>query len=77
MPRYFFNVEGVLNPEDVDGIDLTGPEQARSAAVTLAGEMLKDADGRFWGEPEWRLHVADEEGATVCLLTITGRTGET
>ncbi len=36
MPRYFFNIEGGPYSEPDDGIDLTGPEQARSAAVTLA-----------------------------------------
>ncbi|WP_210526687.1 DUF6894 family protein [Rubellimicrobium arenae] len=74
MPRYFFNVDGAPNPVDEDGIDLKGPEQARDAAVTLAGEMLQDADGRFWGGPAWRLNVIDETGATVCRLTITGET---
>ena len=77
MPRYFFNVDGAPHPADEDGIDLRGPDEARSAAVTLAGEMLKVANGRFWGAPEWRLHITDEQGATVCLLTITGRINAT
>ena len=76
MPRYFFNVEGGPYPDPDDGIDLKGAEQARDAAVVMAGEMLKDADGRFWGGPDWRLHVTDEDGATVCMLTIKGTTGE-
>ena len=76
MPRYFFNIEGGPYPDPDDGIDLAGPEQARAAAVTLAGEMLQDVDGQFWGAPEWRLHVTDEEGATVCMLSIRGTTGE-
>ncbi len=76
MPRYFFNLEGLPNPDDEEGTDLTGPEQARAAAVTLAGEMLQDVDGAFWDGPEWRLHVTDDEGATVCTLSIMGTTGE-
>ena len=74
MPRYFFNIEGGPYPDPDDGIDLKGSEQARSAAVVMAGEMLKDIDGQFWGQPEWRLHVTDEQGATVCVLTIKGAT---
>ncbi len=76
MPRYFFNIGGGPYPEPDDGIDLTGPEQARSAAVTLAGELLTGVDGRFWSAPEWRLHVTDKTGATVCSLSIKGTTGE-
>ncbi len=73
MPRYFFNVEGSRFPEqDEDGIVLAGPAEARSALVTLAGELLKEADGGFWTGAEWRLRVTDEQGATVCALTITG-----
>lgn len=76
MPLYFFNIEGLPSPNDEDGTVMNGPEQARAAAVTLAGEMLKDIDGQFWGAPEWRLHVTDEQGATVCTLSIRGTTGE-
>ena len=38
MPRYFFNLEGLPNPDDEEGTDLTGPEQARAAAVTRRDE---------------------------------------
>ena len=76
MPRYFFNLEGLPDPTDGVGTVLPGPEQARSAAVIHAGEMLRDIDGQFWGAPEWRMRVTDEQGATVCILSIKGATGE-
>ena len=76
MPRYFFNLDSLPDPVDEVGTVLTGPEQARSAAVTHAGEMLKDIHGHFWGAPERRMHVTDEQGATVCILTIKGTMGE-
>ena len=72
MPRYFFNIEGGPYPEPDDGMELKGPDHARSAAVIMTGELLKEADGRFWSHPEWRLHVTDKEGATVCMLSIKG-----
>lgn len=73
MPRYVFTVEGSGDPEqDEDGIVLAGPAEARSALVTLAGELLKEADGGFWTGAAWRLRVTDEQGATVCSLTIRG-----
>lgn len=73
MPRYFFDIDGSdYPPKDQDGTVLAGPEQARSALVTFAGELLHEADGRFWSTPEWRFTVTDEQGAEVCTLTITG-----
>jgi hypothetical protein len=75
MPRYFFNIEGLPGPNDDEGTFLPGLEQARAAAVIHAGEMLKDFDGQFWGGLEWRMHVTDEQGATVCTLSIRGTMG--
>ena len=50
-----------------------GPDHARSQAVIATGEMVRDTDGRFWDGPEWRMHVTDEDGATVCEIRISGR----
>jgi hypothetical protein len=38
--------------------------------------MLKDAYGTFWDTPEWRLYVTDEQGTTVCTLSIKGTMSE-
>ena len=75
MPRYFFNSDDGRYPADKDGIVLAGPDDALSQAIVLAGEMLKDIDGQFWGKAEWRLNVTDEDGATVCVLTVRGDLG--
>ena len=80
MPRYFFNVHDgqpplAQDPPDRDGTLLPDLEAARSQAVTLAGEMLKDLDGRFWSGTDWRLRVTDEQGATVCTLRFSGTKG--
>jgi hypothetical protein len=76
MPRYFFNLEGSPFLNNPEGTVIDGPAQARSEAVIVAGEMLKDGDGSFWDAPAWRLHVTDEQGEAVCLLSIRGTTGE-
>ena len=47
---------------------LAGLEEARTEAVVLSGAMLKDHGREFWNNGEWRLHVTDEAGATVCAL---------
>ena len=72
MPRYFFNVHDGRDAPDEDGIVLPDLETARSQAVIAAGEMFRDLDGKFWGSPEWRMEVTDEQGARVCSLIIRG-----
>jgi hypothetical protein len=75
MPRYFFNIHDSQNLPDNDGTVFPGPEAAREQAVILAGEVLKDLDGKFWNAREWRMVVTDEQGATVCTLTFSGTVG--
>ena len=74
MPVYVFTVDEGHHPAESVRQHFEGPEQARSEAVLLAGSMLRDADGQFWDAPEWRLRVNDEQGATVCALTVAGPT---
>jgi hypothetical protein len=80
MPHYFFNVHDgqhplEQDPPDTDGTDLPGPVEARSAAVLLASEMLRDLDGKFWSGADWTMVVTDEQGATVCSLRFSGSMG--
>jgi hypothetical protein len=47
MPRFHFHVDdGSLIP-DTNGSELDGIAEARAEAITLAGGLLKDLDGRF------------------------------
>lgn len=73
MPRYFFHLLGGNPQPDDEGTVFAGPQEARAAAVIAAGEELKDIDGKFWNAPEWRMHVTDEDGATICVLSIQGK----
>jgi hypothetical protein len=68
MPRYFFNLCDGRDFPDEEGSELDNADSARSEAVVLAGELLRDLGGRFWQGEEWRLHVTDEGGETVCAL---------
>jgi hypothetical protein len=72
IPRYFFNMMGGPYPDPDERIDLKGPEQACSQAVTTIGEMLRNIDGHFWAAPEWHMHVTDDQGANVCTFSMTG-----
>ena len=73
MPRYFFHFAGSPMPDDSLGTVLPGTDDARTQAVIATGEMLRDLNGAFWNDPEWRMHVTDEDGATVCEIRISGQ----
>jgi hypothetical protein len=70
MPRYFFHVHDGKDMPDNVGTNFPNDEAAENEAVVLAGEMLKELDGDFWNESNWRLEVLDESGAQVCQLEV-------
>ena len=73
MPRYFFHVRDRKEIPDHEGVELSGPEEARSQAVIACGEALKDLDGTFWESEEWTMTVKDSQGNVVCELKFYGR----
>ena len=76
MPRYFFNVQDTRTIPDEIGTVLPGPDEARAMAITAMAEAVRDLGSEFWKAAEWRMHVTDEQGATVCELSIKGVSGE-
>ena len=73
MPRYYFHVHDGRDVPDDEGIALAGPEDARAQAVVAAGEALKDLGAMYWQHADWRMHVTDEQGATVCCLRLSNQ----
>ena len=47
-------------------------DQVRGAAVTAAGEAIKELGVEFFHHEGWRFWVTDEAGKTVCTLRLTG-----
>ena len=47
-------------------------DQVRGAAVTAAGEAIKELGAEFFQHEGWRFWVTDEAGKTVCSLRLTG-----
>ena len=74
MPNYVFTVRDSKPAPDTVEIQLDGPQTARSMAMTEAGEMLRDHADRCWPATDWWVHVTDEQGATVCRITVSGTT---
>lgn len=75
MPQYYFHVHDGREIPDEDGITLAGDEAARVQAIAAAADALRDLGERFWYHPEWRLHVIDQQGATVCDLRLIDQPG--
>ncbi|MEA2934353.1 MAG: hypothetical protein QOD74_999 [Variibacter sp.] len=75
MPRYFFHVsDGAEFPDDVGDV-LASPREAKARAIQASGELLRDRGMTFWTGTEWRMHVVDELGQTVCRLAFTAQDG--
>ena len=74
MLRYLFAVQDSGPVPDTTESHLAGPEEARSVAVTVASEMLASHRDRFWPRPDWWVQVTDEQGTTVCRITVSGTT---
>ena len=72
MPRYAFTVQNSKAEPDSTELDLTGPQEARSMAMAEAGEMLRDHQTKAWPAPDWRVEVTDQQGTTLCRITVSG-----
>lgn len=70
MPRYFFHIRDGEEVLDEQGTVLANHVEARAHAITVAGELIRDAGRKFWGGTEWQLQVLDEAGAAICTLTF-------
>lgn len=75
MPRYFFNVQDGRDIPDDTGTLCADPQAACAEAVIASGALLRDLGARFWQDADWRMHVTDEQGGTVCDLRIKGTVG--
>ncbi|WP_414476242.1 DUF6894 family protein [Microvirga sp. M2] len=68
MPRYFLHIGDQEEAVDPHGIVFASPDEARSYAVLVAGELIRDLGRKLWSGGKWRLHVTDEAGEAVCTI---------
>jgi hypothetical protein len=61
MPRYYFEVDGLLPDCGASGEDLQDDEHAWHEATQFAGQLFKDIDGKLRPGQEWRLVVSDAD----------------
>ncbi|MFD1951273.1 DUF6894 family protein [Sphingomonas arantia] len=72
MPQYFFHTQTASRETDEDGLDLTGPVQARQQAIQTCGQMMRDAPESFWGSRPWNVTVTDAAGVVLWEITMDG-----
>ncbi|MBB5055111.1 hypothetical protein HNQ36_005122 [Afipia massiliensis] len=61
MPRYYFNIfHGSDAHWDHEGEELPDRDAAWEEATKVAGETIKDLDGKLALGRPWRLEVTDE-----------------
>ena len=60
MPVYHFNVFHDAASHDHDGVELPDKDAAWKQATLVAGEMIKDIDGRLKPGHDWHMEVTDE-----------------
>lgn len=74
MERFFFRVEDGESGRDGEGTLLESPEAARSSAVHLLGEVLREHGDRFWAKPDITVTVTDSAGLILWSIAAIGTT---
>ena len=70
MARYFFHIHDGETALDVEGIELSGLDEARREAVRFSGALLADHADQFWRTAEWTLRVTDADNLTLFQLVF-------
>jgi hypothetical protein len=71
MPRFFFNARDGKGFRDAEGVEFADASAACGEAVTLAGEILRDVNGKMSEGGDWQLDVTDAAGNRVGSLRFS------
>ncbi|THD62581.1 hypothetical protein [Phenylobacterium sp.] len=70
MARYYFHTEDGRHYPDEEGTELPDHEAARTQAVLVLGEMVKEDPAGFWSTESFRLTVTDNRGLILYILDL-------
>ena len=70
MQRYFFHSEDGHTFRDEEGTELPNDEAARIEAARVLGQMLNEHPADVWRHDQFRVLVADANGATLYILDL-------
>jgi hypothetical protein len=71
MPKFFFHVVNGDFIPDTQGIKCKHLDEAKSQAVRVAGEMLRDQGLALWRTRHYDMFVCDEANKTRLKLSFT------
>ena len=73
MPTFNLSVHNRGAAPSVDTFEASGKTDARTQAVIMASELLREADGHFFDEgADLRVDVADDRGLLLYSIVIVG-----
>lgn len=70
MPRFFFHVVNGEFLPDTDGMECVDGDRVKSAAVKLAGDVLRDQGLKLWKTGRLDMFVVDDQNKTQLRLTF-------
>jgi hypothetical protein len=74
MPKHYFNIRNATSRfDDNIGEELPDDTAAWKEATLVAGEQLKDIDGRFQPGQEWNLEVTDQRHHPLYSIAICAK----
>jgi hypothetical protein len=65
MARYFFAVQGTIQIDDTEGMDLPNVDAAFDEAIQNARVLLEDGIQIGRNRADWRIHISSEGGNAV------------
>jgi hypothetical protein len=71
MPRYFFNVSHERSNLDAEGEELCDKHAAWQEATIIAGELLRDINGKLKPGQDLQLEVTDEFRNRLYMIRIS------
>lgn len=79
MPRYFFHTMNGARLTDAEGIDLPDASAAQTAAIKLAGELLKNTPDLLRETTDLKVEVTDAKAVVLftVLVSVSNATAAT
>jgi hypothetical protein len=73
MPRYFFDIHHDTLQPDLEGEELADKHAAWKEATVMAGEILRDIDGKLKPGHDWKMEITDEFRNPLFVLHISAQ----
>jgi hypothetical protein len=72
VPRFFLHSQTNVQTTDIVGFECSSAAQARTEAVRICGQMMRDAPEAFWQSQPWTMDIVDETGLLLWEFRFDG-----